>query len=84
MVGDGKYSGCESPSGRRELARRVEGKVAPITGGGRGQGRAPALALGGGGADIAICDDATGSDPATPYGLAVADGSAHAGINVKL
>ena len=45
MVGDGKYSGCESPSGRRELAGRVEGKVALITGGGRGQGRVPTLAL---------------------------------------
>ncbi|WP_456697693.1 mycofactocin-coupled SDR family oxidoreductase [Aeromicrobium sp. P5_D10] len=36
--------------------RRLEGKVAVITGGGRGQGRAHAVAMAAEGADVVVCD----------------------------
>jgi SDR family mycofactocin-dependent oxidoreductase len=48
---------------------QLDGKVAVITGGARGQGRAHAVTLGSEGADIVICD-VPGDIPTVPYAMA--------------
>jgi len=51
--------------------RRLEGRVAVVTGGARGQGRAHALALAGEGCDVAVWDVAApAAAPTAPYALA--------------
>jgi SDR family mycofactocin-dependent oxidoreductase len=54
------------------LTKQLDGKVALITGGARGQGRAHALTLARAGADVVICDIAQGIG-SVPYGLATQD-----------
>lgn len=51
----------------------LQGKVALVTGAGRGLGRAIALALAGAGCDVAVSDIARREDAATPYRLASGD-----------
>ncbi len=48
----------------------LDGRVAFVTGGARGQGRCDALTLAGQGADIAVCDAVADRSPAAPYELA--------------
>jgi meso-butanediol dehydrogenase/(S,S)-butanediol dehydrogenase/diacetyl reductase len=55
------------------LAMELAGKVALVTGAGRGIGRAIALALAAAGADVAVSDIARPADGATPYPLASDD-----------
>src|SRR5215470_15451435 len=61
--------GCADSKGAEGMPGRVEGKVAFITGAGRGQGRAHAIRLAEEGADI-IAVDVLEDYATVPYGLA--------------
>jgi SDR family mycofactocin-dependent oxidoreductase len=52
---------------------KLDGKVAVVTGGARGQGRAHAVALAREGCDVAVWDIATPTVPTVPYPLASED-----------